>query len=118
MLPLPVAMVEALVEEGITLRYIEHRPLYQLLATYLNGHGGKDPKAKKLPKNRQYVPEELMPPQYVPPELRPLRFTESEALAILDALPHLKNGGNWVLQAIVNRVQPLDQIQAATGLDE
>ncbi|MVN88292.1 hypothetical protein GO986_16220 [Deinococcus sp. HMF7620] len=112
MLTLPIALVEALAEEAVTLRYIEHLPLHQVLATWLNAQGGKDPKAKKLPRGRAYSAHDLMSDLYLPAELRPFRFTPGEAQAILGALPHLSPGGSWVLQALVNRVLPLDQIQA------
>lgn len=107
-----MVFVEEMVGEARALRYQEHRPTYQLLATWLNSHGGKDPSAKKLPPGRAYSPEELMPPWDLPPELVPLRFTKDEAQAILDAIPHLK-GANWVFQALVNRVMPLAEIERA-----
>lgn len=92
---------------------MQHRPLYQLLATYLNGHGGKkvDPEAKKIPPHQLYSPEDLMPPNLVPPELRPFRFTPGEAQAILDAIPHLHSGGNWAWMAIVNRLMPHEELK-------
>jgi hypothetical protein len=56
-----------------------------------------------------------MPPHLIPDDLRPFRFTPGEAQAILDALPHLKPGGNWVFQALVNKIMPLDEIKANAG---
>lgn len=110
MLHLPVAFVEELVEQLVQQRYIEQRPIYFLAATYLNAQGGKDPKAKKLPRNRAYTPEELMAPWDVPESLRPLRFTPPEARAILAAIPHMQ-GANWVFQALINRLLPLDELE-------
>ena len=118
MLALSVIEVEEFTEEGRALRYIEHLPIYQLIATYLNANGGKDPKAKKLPANRAFVPEGVMRPWAIPAHLQPLRFTAGEAQAILDALPHLKGGGNWVFQALVNRVMPLGEIRRAAGHED
>lgn len=88
--------------------------MYQALATYLNGHGGKNPKAKKLPRAQVYTAEELMPDFLLPPDLRPFQFTQAEARAILDALPHLR-GANWAFQALINRVMPLADIERAAG---
>lgn len=110
----PVAWLEEFAEEDLTFRFMAHYPLYQALATYLNGHGGKDPKAKKLPRSQTYAAEELMPDFLLPPDLRPFRLTQAEARAILDALPHLK-GANWAFQALINRVVSLADIERAAG---
>ncbi len=109
-----MAWLEEFAEEDLSFRFMEAYPLYQALATYLNGHGGKDPKAKKLPRSRAYSTEELMPDFLLPADLRPFQFTRAEAQAILDALPHL-HGANWAFQALVNRVMPLADIQRVAG---
>ncbi|BDP44843.1 hypothetical protein DAETH_48120 (plasmid) [Deinococcus aetherius] len=89
-------------------------PVYQFIATYLNSHGGKDPNAKKLPQSRVYTPEELMRPWALPDSLTPFRFNQGEARAVLDALPHLR-GANWVFQALIHRIMPLDEIERAAA---
>lgn len=109
-----MAWLEEFAEEDLNFRYMEAYPLYQALATYLNGHGGKNPQAKKLPRSQVYSAEELMPDFLIPTDLRPFQLTRAEAQAILDALPHLR-GANWAFQALVNRVVPLADIQRAAG---
>lgn len=106
---MPSGYVEELCERVREMRYLEHRPTYDLLATWLNANGGKDPDAKKIPRNRQFTAEELMPPAYLPVYAQPLRFTPKEAQAILDALP--KMGASWVVQAFVAHIMPLDQLE-------
>lgn len=111
---MPVALVEEAVEEARTLRYMDALPVYQLIATYLNANGGKNPDAKKLPQNRAYTPEELMRPWELPDALTPFRFTPGEARAVLDALRHLR-GANWVFQALIHKIMPLAEIERAAG---
>lgn len=111
MLPLEVAHVEDFCERARELRYIEHRPMYDALATYLNANGGKSTDGKQLPKSKRFTAEELMPPAYMPVWAQPLRLTPGEARAILAALP--KMGASWVLQAFVNRIMPLDEVERA-----
>lgn len=111
-----MAFVEEMVDEARALRYMRVLPTYVEIVSQLNSNGGKDPNAKKVPKARLYAPEELMRPWELPEALTPLRFSRSEAQAILDALPHLKNA-NWVFQALINRVLPLADIQRQAGME-
>lgn len=109
---MPSAHVEDFCERVREMRYIDHRPLYDALATWLNANGGKNPDGKKIPRSRQFTAEELMPPAYLPTYAQPLRLTQGEAQAILDAIPHLRHA-SWVLQAFANRVMSLEELESA-----
>lgn len=107
---LPTAHVVDFAERARELRYIEHRPTYDLLATWLNANGGKSDDGKPLAKSKRFTAEELMPPIYLPDYALPLRLTPGEAKAIMDAVPHLSHA-SWVLQAFAVHVVSLKELE-------